>query len=269
MQNNSLLVSVIMNCHNGSTYLHEAIDSVYSQTYNNWEIIFWDNASTDDSVNIVKNYDNKIKYFRCEKKIPLYHARNKAINECNGQIVTFLDCDDVWNNEKLSLQLELFKKGYKFIYGRYELMDENGVAINKKIHKLKFGKVTNNLLVKNFISIGTVMIDTHLLKKFMFNPRFNLIGDFDLWVRVSFEIEFNFVNTIVEKSRQHNGNLSSHLKNDWILEQRILYREYLKKYGLSKLLFILVFILRSEIKFVLDKILLVLRDYIKIFITIL
>ena len=61
MEKDAPLVSVIMNCFNGEKYLHEAIDSVYAQSYHNWEIIFWDNASTDDSACIAKTYDNKLK----------------------------------------------------------------------------------------------------------------------------------------------------------------------------------------------------------------
>ena len=56
-------VSVIMNCFNGERFLREAIDSIYSQTFTDWEIIFWDNASTDKSASIAKSYDKKLKYF--------------------------------------------------------------------------------------------------------------------------------------------------------------------------------------------------------------
>ena len=63
---NDLLVSVVMNCHNGDKFLRESIDSVYRQTYTNWEIIFIDNFSKDLSSNIVKEYDHKIKYFRIQ-----------------------------------------------------------------------------------------------------------------------------------------------------------------------------------------------------------
>ncbi|MEK7079138.1 MAG: glycosyltransferase, partial [Patescibacteria group bacterium] len=64
-------VSIIMNCFNGSKYLRESIDSVYAQTYRNWEIIFWDNASTDNSAEIAKNYDSRLRYFRSERNYPL------------------------------------------------------------------------------------------------------------------------------------------------------------------------------------------------------
>ena len=58
------LVSIIMNCFNGERYLREAIDSIYAQTYSNWEVIFWDNASIDSSYKIASSYDSKIKLFK-------------------------------------------------------------------------------------------------------------------------------------------------------------------------------------------------------------
>ena len=64
INNQKPLVSVIMNCHNGDKYLEEAIKSVIKQTYKNWEIIFWDNNSTDKSAEIVNSFkDDRIKYF--------------------------------------------------------------------------------------------------------------------------------------------------------------------------------------------------------------
>ena len=62
------LVSVIINCHNGERFLTEAIESMYSQTYCNWEIIFWDNASTDKSAIIANSFDDKLRYFFAPKK---------------------------------------------------------------------------------------------------------------------------------------------------------------------------------------------------------
>ena len=63
-----------MNCFNGERYLREAIDSVYLQTYKNWEIIFWDNASTDKSSRIANSYDKKLKYYRSDKNTKLGEA---------------------------------------------------------------------------------------------------------------------------------------------------------------------------------------------------
>ena len=64
-EENKPLVSVIMNCHNGQNFLSDAIQSVINQTYKNWELIFWDNFSTDESTKILNQFkDKRIKYFK-------------------------------------------------------------------------------------------------------------------------------------------------------------------------------------------------------------
>ena len=62
-------VSIIINCYNSDEYLTEAINSIFSQTFTNWEIIFWDNNSTDKSARIAKSYGDKLKYFKSEQKL--------------------------------------------------------------------------------------------------------------------------------------------------------------------------------------------------------
>ena len=106
--NNEPLVSVIMNCYNGQKYLEESIESVLSQTYKNWELIFWDNISNDRSAEIFKNYnDSRLKYFCAENHTPLYEARNKAFKKTSGELIAFLDVDDLWTEDKLSKQVSL------------------------------------------------------------------------------------------------------------------------------------------------------------------
>jgi len=89
-------VSVIMNCLNGEKYLREAIESAYAQTYKNWEIIFWDNASTDKSAEIAKSFDEKIRYFRSDENYCVGKVRNLALAQAKGEFIAFLDCDDTW-----------------------------------------------------------------------------------------------------------------------------------------------------------------------------
>jgi glycosyltransferase involved in cell wall biosynthesis len=90
----SPLVSIIMNCFNGEKYLKEAIDSVYEQSYDNWEIVFWDNGSSDNSASIAKSYDKKLKYYYTKNTLPLGKARNLALNEARGDYVAFSDFND-------------------------------------------------------------------------------------------------------------------------------------------------------------------------------
>ena len=88
------LVSVIMNCYNGGKYLGEAIHSVYLQIYKNWKIIFLDNVSNDYNGHISKSYDAKLKYFSSKQNTVLGAARILAVNDANGEYLTFLNCDD-------------------------------------------------------------------------------------------------------------------------------------------------------------------------------
>ena len=98
-------VSVIMNCHNGEKYLRRAIKSIFDQTYSNLEIIFFDNCSNDSSAKIVKSYDDKrIKYFYSKKKLKLYEARNQAVKKAKGIYLSFLDVDDIWSKEKITIK---------------------------------------------------------------------------------------------------------------------------------------------------------------------
>ena len=95
------LVSIIVNCFNGEKYLKESLDSILNQTYKNWEIIFWDNRSTDQSSKIFKSYkDQRFKYFYAFEHTLLYKARNEAIKKADGELLAFLDVDDWWEKDK-------------------------------------------------------------------------------------------------------------------------------------------------------------------------
>ena len=79
-----------MNCYNGQEFLKHSIESVISQTYKNWELIFWDNKSTDNSSKILKKYkDKRIKYFYAKKYTTLYEARNLAIKKQKENLLVF------------------------------------------------------------------------------------------------------------------------------------------------------------------------------------
>ena len=105
------LVSIIMNCHNGQKFLSDAIQSIINQTYKNWELIFWDNFSTDESENIISQFkDKRIKYFKSKKFTSLYKARNLAIQNVKGEFISFIDTDDMWQKDKLEKHMNFFQK---------------------------------------------------------------------------------------------------------------------------------------------------------------
>ena len=117
MINQQPLVSVIINCFNGEKYLEEALKSVYNQSYTNWEIIFWDNQSTDKSSKILeKNNHPKIRYFYAKEFSELGEARELAFKKSRGEWISFLDCDDIWMPNKLSEQIKIINEN-KSNYG--------------------------------------------------------------------------------------------------------------------------------------------------------
>ena len=130
----SALVSVIINCYNGQKYLADAIDSVFSQTYDNWEIIFWDNQSKDQSASIYKNFkDERLKYYYAKKHTSLYEARNLAIKKAKGKYIAFIDTDDLWVKNKLLLQIKKFKnEKVCLVYSNYYILNQF-TGLKKKI----------------------------------------------------------------------------------------------------------------------------------------
>ena len=101
------LVSIIMNCHNGEKFLKKSISSILGQNYKNWELIFFDNMSTDNSLSIVKSFkDSRIRIFSSNIFLNLYEARNQALKNILGKYVCFLDTDDFWKKNKITHQIE-------------------------------------------------------------------------------------------------------------------------------------------------------------------
>ena len=112
-------ISVIVNLRNGAATLREALDSALAQSFSDWELLVWDDCSTDDSAAIVAQYrDPRIRYLRSPDDTPLGKARQNAIAHARGEWLAFLDQDDIWLPRKLELQLALTAADVGMVYGR-------------------------------------------------------------------------------------------------------------------------------------------------------
>lgn len=223
------LVSVIMNCYNGETYLNESISSVLSQTYKNWELIFWDNKSEDKSAEIFKRYkDKRFKYYLANKHTSLYQARNLAIEKSKGDFIAFLDTDDLWSENKLELQMDYFSEiEVGVVFSNCWILKKNkkkSLYINKK---LPSGKIFNELVNNYNLGILTTIIRRkfflELIKKF--DERFSIIGDFDLFLRLSKICLFKPVQQPLASYRLHDKNLSKLSKGKELEETEIWLKE--------------------------------------------
>ena len=208
-------VSVIMNCFNGDKYLHEAIDSVYSQTFDNWEIIFWDNASTDNSPHIARSYDSKLRYFRGEKTVPVGGARNFAIQKARGQYIAFLDCDDLWYPSKLAKQVPLFKNNPDIgvVYSDCDIIDENGKITSKNVMNGQFYE--GDVFVSMLRYIINPAWPTVVMRKLSIESvggfaNYSHADDLDIFLKIAYISPFAAVKEVLASYRVHLNQSSKH-----------------------------------------------------------
>jgi glycosyltransferase involved in cell wall biosynthesis len=215
------LVSIIMNCYNGQKYLKEAIDSVISQTYSNWQLIFWDNQSTDESEIIVKSYnDDRICYYLAENRTPLSKARNLAIQRAEGEYLAFLDTDDVWLPKKLEMQMIGFQqeKNVGISYCGFDILltsdSKNAIIQSKFYSKFKYKShnsksIYNKLLRGNFIIFSTVILKRDIFDLTNgFSENLDQNEDFEILLKVSMYSNAICVGNNLVKYRIHSSNNS-------------------------------------------------------------
>jgi glycosyltransferase involved in cell wall biosynthesis len=207
-------VSVIMNCLNCSKYLREAIDSVYAQTFNDWEIIFWDNGSTDNSAEIARSYDERLRYFKGEHTVPLGNARNLAIGQARGKYIAFLDCDDIWLPLKIELQISKFQEdpGLVLVYSNSNIVDGEGNKLRTSFDAEKpyTGMIFNELLSSyNFIPLLSVLIRRDVLDEVgMFNSNLTVAEEYDLFLRIAYKHRVDYIDQPLASYRVHANNWS-------------------------------------------------------------
>jgi teichuronic acid biosynthesis glycosyltransferase TuaG len=182
----SALVSIITPSYNSARFINECVSSVLGQTYTNWELIIVDDASDDNSRELISNIaarDNRIKFVFLTVNIGVAGARNIALEKSKGRYIAFLDSDDVWKKEKLTMQIHFMQShDVSFSFSSYEPMSENGIEIFKEI-KAPF-KIDYNTLLKNTI-IGclTVVLDKDKIGDFKV-PNLKTSQDLALWLSI-------------------------------------------------------------------------------------
>lgn len=227
-------VSVIMNCYNCSKYLREAIDSVYAQTYTNWEIIFWDNVSIDESATIAQSYDSKLRYFCGDENVPLGNARNLALTKARGDYIAFLDCDDIWLPSKLEKQISLFEShpDVKLVFCDCNIVNSQHDILYRafSVQPPSRGFVFNDLLLSNnFIPLVTVVVKSSLFNDMgAFNNEYKIAEEYELFLRIAYRYQLDYVNEVLTEYRIHENNWS-HRQDIGIKEQLNLIDFWLSK----------------------------------------
>jgi glycosyltransferase involved in cell wall biosynthesis len=179
------LVSVIMPTYNSRAFVRDSIASIRGQTYENWELLIIDDASTDDTVATIEKAaqgDPRIRILRSAENAGAAEARNRGIQEARGRYIAFLDSDDQWLPRKLERQVDLMRaNSWAFTFTAYDKIDEQG----RKIGHVGIPKTTTyrQLLKTCVIGCLTAMYDTEVLGKVPM-PLIRKRQDFGLWLRL-------------------------------------------------------------------------------------
>lgn len=229
-----------MNCRNGERYLREAIDSIYAQTYPDWEIVFWDNNSIDNSAEIARSYDKRLKYFKGQQTKPLGAARNLALAHCRGEWVSFLDSDDYWLPQKLQLQMDHTKEHpeVNFVYGNfYRLFSDGRSSIGLKGAQPQ-GRAFEDFVFNYSINLQTVLIKKDVIDRARaaFDETLELAEEFDFFLRLFFDKQLcaGYINEPLSVTRIHK-EMSSHKLFDRIArENEYVIGKFKTGRGLSK-----------------------------------
>ena len=245
-------ISVIVNCHNGEKYLADCLESILKQKYKNLEIILYDNFSTDNSKIIANNFkDDRIKLFSSNKKLHLYDARNEAINNASGELIAFLDVDDWWDENYLISRAKKFDDyNYDIFYTNTLIFYEKNKRFSKyKDYILPAGKIYEKLAKDYCIIISGLILRRKIFNKIGgFNPKFNIIGDFDFVMRASKTYNFHALDEPLIFYRMHQNNFSKKNSSIFFEEFRLWCKNQLdckdqdfldnKKYFQKRLLFL-------------------------------
>lgn len=237
-------ISVIIPCYNGERFIGNAIKSVLTQTYKNWELVIVDDRSTDSSCEIVEHYLNndKVRLVKNTYNKGIAKTMNKGIEVSTGDFIAFLDQDDIWHPRKLELQLQRFENadnnlglvgcGMIFIKnnkcrGIFRLNDE----------KLDQIDILTKIFLTNTNSASIMMLKRDCLKKVgLFDENLIAWGDFEMAFRVAKFYKVGYVNSLLVKKRVHSESANVKLRKEIRNEAKKIfplicdYHPFLKSY---------------------------------------
>ena len=206
-------VSVVIPTYNRPSFLYSAIKSVLNQTFQDFEIIVVDDASTDNTRKVVAEFDEKrICYLRHRENRGGSTARNTGIKRSKGEFIAFLDDDDLWVRSKLEKQLDLFNKKPEIgaVYSGAWIINKSGEIIGYDLPFLR-GNILPDMLRKNHVgSCSFVMVRKECFDRIgTFDETLPASQDWDMWVRLGEHYHFDFCHEPLVLYRVHERRITA------------------------------------------------------------
>lgn len=209
------LISIVTVVFNGEKYLEETIQSVINQTYDNMEYIIIDGNSTDETISIIKNYEDKVDYWLSERDDGIYDAWNKGLSLATGDWIGFLGADDVYHENAISdyINLLLREVDIEYISSKVELVDNNSNIINTIGIEWKWKDF------KHYMSVAHVgsLHSRNLYNKYgLYNTVYKVAGDYEMLLRPKEGLKCAYLNKITASMR--DGGISNKMIHVAFLE---------------------------------------------------
>jgi len=206
------LISVIIPYYKKKRFIDHSLNSVINQTYSNFEIIIiYDDEDKTELNYLIEKYKNykKIKFIVNEKNIGAGLSRNKGIISANGEYISFIDADDVWEKDKLKIQLTFMKNiGSKISHTSYKIINEENEVIG--IRKAKNFFNIKEIIKSCDIGLSSVMLKKEIIDSEIQFPNLRTKEDFVLWLKIlSKEIQISALDQNLLLWRKTENSLSS------------------------------------------------------------
>ena len=250
------MFSIICPCYNSSKYIKSTLDCILKQKNDgfNYELICIDDGSTDNTIEILKSYENQylkhnINYIIIEQEnYGPGSARNSGIKEASQEYIAFIDSDDTWHENKLSYVYDIIKKN-KGDYNLY-IHDEYYSRINKNKKLIRhdiisYDNIPNSLYRKNSLSTSAVIMETKLVKSSKgFDEKLMSSQDWDFWLRLAPQLKIKHINKVLGVYNENINSITSRFYVTRMLDQlKIAYRfkdyvsNYIFIYKVTKIIF--------------------------------
>ena len=203
-------VSVIITTYNRREFVKEAVESVLKQDFLDYEIIVVDDGSTDGTKEVLQKYNN-VHYFFQENQ-GVSRARNQGLKLAQGKFISFLDSDDLWQPNKLFIQITAMEKNPEIsVTYTDEIWVRRGKRVNpRQKHKKYSGWIFERCLPLCIISPSSVMLRQQVFEEVgVFDEDLPVCEDYDLWLRISARFPILFINEkLIVKRGGHKDQLS-------------------------------------------------------------
>jgi len=197
--------SIVIPTYNRAHFLHEALESVWSQSLTSYEVLVIDDGSTDNTEQVLERWRDRIRIFKGQHE-GVAAARNTGVVNARGRYIAFLDSDDTWLPHKLERQAALLEAEPEIglLYGQmwsYHVDDPSNVRLDPYVVARSFDELLNG---PNSVTTSTVVVRRECFQAVgLFDPSIKASSDYELWLRIARQFRVEFINEPLAVYRRH------------------------------------------------------------------